>query len=128
VPAATRMLRDAGYKVRLRYAPSRDVPVGIVMGQEPSAGTATRAGALVTIVVANGPPRQVAVPNVLGAYPDEAATRLRGAGFGVSIAVKAEPPPGNPARAGRVWLQSPIAGTGVDQGTTVTLSVNPTAP
>jgi penicillin-binding protein 1A len=128
VPAATRTLRDAGYKVRIRYAPSRDVPRGIVMGQEPSGGSPTRAGALVTIIVANGPPRQVAVPNVLGAYPDEAAATLRGAGFGVSIQVRAEPPPGNPARAGRVWMQSPIAGTTVDLGTTVTIGVNPTVP
>jgi penicillin-binding protein 1A len=128
VPEATRTLRDAGYKVRLRYAPSRDVPQGIVMGQEPRAGAAIRAGSLVTIVVANGPPRSVTVPNVLGAYADEAAATLRGAGFGVSLAVTAEPPPGNPARAGRVWMQSPIAGTTADQGTVVTLSVNPTTP
>jgi beta-lactam-binding protein with PASTA domain len=126
VPVATRMLTDAGYKTRLRYAPSRTVPKGIVMGQEPGAGAATRAGALVTITVANGPPKQGAVPNVLGGYPDEAAATLRKAGFGAVIQVRAEPPPGNPARAGRVWMQSPIAGTFVDQGTTVTLGVNPT--
>jgi penicillin-binding protein 1A len=128
VPEATRLLREAGFRVRLRYEASRTVPVGIVLGQEPRAGSAVRAGSLVTIVVANGPPRQVAVPNVLGTYPDEAAASLRRAGFGVSIAVEAEPPPGNAVRAGRVWLQSPIAGTGVDQGTVVTLSVNPTTP
>jgi penicillin-binding protein 1A len=128
VPVATRMLTDAGYKTRLRYAPSRTVPKGIVMGQEPGAGAATRAGALVTITVANGPPKQGAVPNVLGGYPDEAAATLRKAGFGAVIQVRAEPPPGNPARAGRVWMQSPIAGTFVDQGTTVTLGVNPTTP
>jgi penicillin-binding protein 1A len=128
VPAATRLLSDAGFKVRLRYAPSREVQAGIVMGEEPSAGAAARPGATVTIVVANGPPRQVVVPNVLGEYPDQAAAGLRGAGVGVSIQVKAEPPPGSPARAGRVWMQSPIAGTTVYQGTTVTLSVNPTTP
>jgi penicillin-binding protein 1A len=128
VPAATRTLSNAGYEIRLRDAPSREVPKDVVMGQQPSAGVLTRAGALVTIVVASGPPRQVAVPDVLGAYPDEAAATLRSAGFGVSIQVKPEPPPGNPARAGRVWMQSPIAGTTADQGTTVVLGVNPTTP
>ncbi len=78
-----------------------------------------------TIQVSSGPPRAVAVPNVLGDYADQAATTLRAAGFEVSIAVKAEPPPGSPARAGRVWMQSPISGEVVDEGTTVALSVNP---
>ncbi len=128
VPDATRLLRAAGFRVRLRYAASRRVPQGLVMDQVPRAGTATDLGTLVTIVVANGPPKQVAVPNVLGTYPDEAAATLRSAGFVVSITVKAEPPPGNPARAGRVWMQSPIAGATTDQGTTVTLGVNPTTP
>jgi penicillin-binding protein 1A len=128
VPAATRALRDAGYKVRLRYAPSRSVAEGLVMGQQPAAGAPTRAGSVVTITVANGPPRQVAIPNVLGTYPDEAASKLRSAGFTVSIQVTAEPPPGSPARAGRIWMQSPIAGTTADQGAAVTLSANPTTP
>ena len=49
----------------------------------------------------SGPPRSVAVPSVLGDYADQAATALRAAVFEVMITVKAEPPPGNPARAGR---------------------------
>jgi beta-lactam-binding protein with PASTA domain len=77
------------------------------------------------LVVADGPPRTNSVPSVLGAYADEAAATMRAAGFVVEIVVRAEPPPGNPARAGRVWKQSPISGAVVDEGARVTLTVNP---
>jgi beta-lactam-binding protein with PASTA domain len=82
-------------------------------------------GMTVTISVSNGPPRSATVPNVLGAYADEAAATLRAAGFEVEIFVRPEPPPGNPARAGRVWKQTPITGAVADAGTVVSVSVNP---
>lgn len=125
IPNATRTLRDAGYRVRLRYGPSRQVAPGLVLGQDPPAGRAVRPGSLITIIVSNGPPKQVAVPSVLGAYADEAAAQLRAAGFQVTIQVRAEPPPGSPMRAGRVWMQSPITGAIADQGSTVVVSINP---
>ncbi len=66
VPTATRALRDAGYQVRLAPTPSRTVPVGIVVAQDPRAGDGVRPGITVTIRVSNGPPRTVIVPSVLG--------------------------------------------------------------
>ncbi len=125
VANATRTLRDAGFQVRLRSVASRQVAPGSVVSQDPPPGRPTKPGVRVTIYVSNGPPQSVAVPSVLGDYADQAATTLRAAGFQVMITVKAEPPPGNPARAGRVWMQSPITGAIADQGTTVTVSVNP---
>jgi beta-lactam-binding protein with PASTA domain len=95
------------------------------MDQEPAAGAAARPGATVMLVVADGPPRTNSVPSVLGAYADEASATLRAAGFTVDVLVRAEPPPGNPARAGRVWKQSPISGAVVDEGAGVTITVNP---
>ena len=97
VADATRTLRDAGYRVQLRSVPSREVPPGNVVSQDPPAGRSVKPGVRVTISVSDGPPRSVAVPNVLGDYADQAATTLRAAGFEVSITVKAEPPPGDPA-------------------------------
>ena len=108
VANATRTLRDAGYRVRLQSVPSREFPPGTVVSQDPPPGRPVKPGIRVTISVSDGPPRSVAVPNVLGDYADQAATTLRAAGFEVMITVRAEPPPGNPARAGRVWMQSPI--------------------
>ncbi len=125
VADATRMLRDAGYRVRLRSVPSRQYPPGTILSQDPPAGRPAVPGMTVTISVANGPPRSVSVPNVLGSYADQAATLLRAAGLEVEIVVRPEPPPGAPERAGKVWKQSPISGVVVDAGTTVTLSVNP---
>jgi penicillin-binding protein 1A len=125
VAQATRTLRDAGYRARLRAAPSRDYPPGVIMDQDPPAGSDTEPGATVTITVANGPPQSRTVPGVLGAYADEAAASLRAAGFTVAVTVRPEPPPGDPARAGRVWKQSPFSGAIVDEGSTVTITVNP---
>ena len=101
--------------------PARDPALPGPAGRRPA-----RVGMTVTINVSNGPPRSATVPNVLGAFADEAATTLRAAGFEVEILVRPEPPPGNPARAGRVWKQSPITGAVADAGAPVTVSVNPT--
>ncbi|HEY3721916.1 MAG TPA: transglycosylase domain-containing protein [Acidimicrobiia bacterium] len=125
VADATRNLRQTGFQVRFVSVPSREVAPGTVVSQIPAAGRPAKPGTRVTIQVSSGPPRSLAVPSVLGDYADQAATALRAAGFEVSVVVKAEPPPGSPARAGRVWMQSPISGTIADEGTTVALSVNP---
>jgi penicillin-binding protein 1A len=125
VAEATRALRNAGYRPRLQDRPSRQYPPGTILDQEPAAGTDARPGTAVTIIVASGPPETRTVPGVLGAYADEAAATLRAAGFSVSVLVRPEPPPGDPARAGRVWKQSPISGGEADEGSTVTITVNP---
>lgn len=125
ISEASRALIDAGYRPRLRTRKSRDYPPGTIMSQEPAAGAAARPGSTVTIIVADGPPPTNAVPSVLGAYADEAAATLRAAGFVTEVLVGPEPPPGNPARAGRVWKQSPISGAVLDEGETVRLTVNP---
>ncbi|MGZ4803848.1 MAG: PASTA domain-containing protein, partial [Acidimicrobiia bacterium] len=123
---AIRALRDAGYRIRLRSVPSRQHPPGTVVAQDPAAGGPANPGMTVTIDVVDGPPRSVLVPNALGAYADQAAVILRSAGFDVAIVVQPEPPPGSPERAGRVWKQTPISGAVADEGSTVTISVNPT--
>jgi beta-lactam-binding protein with PASTA domain len=96
-----------------------------VFGQDPPSGRPTRPGTVVTMTVADGPPRSLPVPNVLGEYADQAATALRGAGFQVSVLVRPEPPPGSPERAGKVWRQTPITAELADEGATVTITVNP---
>ena len=123
--AAARTLRDAGYTVHLATRPSREYPPGTVIGQDPPAGRTVKPGGTVTITVASGSPRAVAVPSGLGAYADEAAATMRAAGFDVNVVPQPEPPPGSATRAGRVWKQSPVAGSSADQGTTVTMWVNP---
>ncbi len=125
VAEATRAIRDAGFKARLRYRKSRSYPPGMVFAQDPPAGRPTRLGSTVTMTAADGPPTLKPVPNVLGQYADQAAATLRGAGFDVSVLVRQEPPPGNPDRAGKVWRQAPISTELTDEGSTVTVTVNP---
>ena len=117
------MLTDTGYRVVRRAVASRDYPPGIVVAQDPPARTASTAGTVVTIDVANGPPESTTT-SMLGLLSDEAnaaATarcraadrRRRGATARVASA------------GGTRVEQSPVAGTKVDAGTTVTIWVNP---
>ena len=112
-PTRPRTLRDAGYRVRLRDAPSREYPPGHrVRPRTRSAGPAGASPARRSpSTCPNGPPRSVTRA--------ERARRLRRRGRGDAAAPRAsrcrsscapEPPPGSPTRAGRVWKQSPISG------------------
>jgi penicillin-binding protein 1A len=122
---ATRILADKGFRVRSVDAPSREYPPGTVLLQSPAPGRVVRPGSLVTLTLASGPPRSVEVPSLLGLLADEAAAAAERIGLGIGVRIEAEPPPGSTSRAGRTWKQSPAAGTRVDEGSTITLWVNP---
>ncbi len=122
---ATRLLTDAGYEVRTDAQPNRDYPPGTVVAQSPAPGRTLRRGATVRLTVASGPPAKALVPSVLGQSADRAAAALRDAGFALAVVVQPEPPPGDPARRGRIWKQAPIGGGTADAGSTVTVWVNP---
>jgi penicillin-binding protein 1A len=125
VSEAEKVLTDTGYRVVRRATPSRDYPPGIVVAQDPPARTASTAGTVVTLDVANGPPDTTSVPKLLGLLSDEANAAAGARGLVLRIIVNTEPPPGSPARAGRVWKQSPLAGATIDVGSTLTVWVNP---
>ncbi len=122
---AAKLLTDTGFNVVQQPTPSRDYPPGIVVGQDPAGHTAASAGATVTIQVANGSPASESVPMVLGLLADQAGAAVSSHSLGFQVVVASEPPPGSPARAGKVWKQSPVAGTVLDAGSTVTVWVNP---
>lgn len=122
---ATRSLTEKGYRVELVSQASRRFSPGIVTAQDPSAGTAVRPGATVTLTVASGRPQVLVVPGVLGMLADEAAAAVRGAGFKVNVAVEVQPAPRPVGSEGRAWQQSPSSGSKLDEGATVTVWVNP---
>jgi len=124
---AQQVLTDNGYRVVRHDIPSSDYPPGIVVAQDPPGRTVSTAGAVVTIDVADGPPPHELVPRLLGLLSDQAKSAATAQGLGITIIVAAEPPPGSAARAGRVWEQTPVAGTTLDQGATITVWVNPSA-
>jgi len=122
---ATRSLTEKGFRVVSVAQPSRKYPPGYVIAQDPVAGTPLRPGSTVTLTVANGRPRVLTVPNVLGQIADQAAATIRAAGFEANVVVEVQPAPVPPGSDGKAWQQSPVSGTQADEGTTVTVWVNP---
>ena len=104
---------------------SRAVPAGRVISQSPNARHLLAPGETVTLTVSNGPPAVVTVPSVLGMTAAQAVAALADAGFESQLRLEAEPPPGDPARAGKVWKQDPPAGTSLAVDLPVGVWVNP---
>jgi beta-lactam-binding protein with PASTA domain len=127
IAEAEQLLTDTGYRVARRSTPNRDYPPGIVVAQNPAGGVTSSRGTLVTLDVASGSPPSEAVPTLLGLLSDQAKAATTARSLGIRIVVAAEPPPGSPARAGRVWKQAPVGGASVDAGSIVTIWVNPSS-
>jgi beta-lactam-binding protein with PASTA domain len=124
VAAAEQALRDAGLTpVRSTDADqfSATVPVGVVVGTNPAAGSALPIGAPVTLVLSRGPQPpeedQVQVPFVIGERFDDASDKLDEAGLDADQHSQFSDGRGR----SRVIGQDPRPGTLVDKGTTVTL-------
>jgi eukaryotic-like serine/threonine-protein kinase len=92
---------------------------GQVIRQTPSAGAEVDPNSTVTIVVSKGPQR-VGVPNVIGKLRSEAVTSLREAGLKPAVR---EQETETATQSGRVLSQFPPAGTKLDKGAEVTISV-----
>jgi serine/threonine-protein kinase len=115
---AARTLQDAGFVVQVATEASDTVNQGLVIRTDPRGGTSASRGASVRMFVSTGSNR-VAVPEVRGKTVDEARADLQARGLSAST-VEAVSTPGN---AGRVIDQNPAAGTRVDPGATVVLTV-----
>ena len=96
---------------------------GVVVGQDPAAGTKVADGSAVDVEVAEAglptPPPKVAVPNVVGLTQDEAIGALQDLGFSV---VATSAPSLTPA--GEVAEQTPAAGVMAEAGSTVKVTVS----
>jgi beta-lactam-binding protein with PASTA domain/predicted Ser/Thr protein kinase len=97
---------------------------GTVLAQSPATGGSVRAGTKVDLTVAQAP-KEVEVPNVVGAAEAAAAAALKHAGF----KAQAEPhATSEQAQVGVVLEQSPAAGAHARKGTTVTIAVGTLTP
>lgn len=96
---------------------SATVSQGEVVTQTPAGGAETVRGGAVDIVVSLGPP-PVSVPSVVGLSEPTAKTRLRSAGFSVSVR-RAH----SSVKKGRVAAQAPRGGTAAP-GSTVRLTIS----
>ncbi len=97
-----------------------DAAAGIVLSQDPAAGTPARHGTPVAIAVSKGP-QPIAVPSVIGKSEDDAVAAIEAAGLTARVAPD-EVFDRNVAE-GDVASQSPANGT-LARGGTVTLTIS----
>src|SRR5215216_5447983 len=116
---AAQILQNRGFEVDVVPIQSDTVAEDRVAGQRPDPGTEADEASLVTITVSSGP-GEATVPTVRGLPADEAANRLREAGFKSDQRREFS----DTVRAGRVIDTAPPEGTTVRKGSTVTLVVS----
>lgn len=99
-------------------------PNGVVASQSPAAGASEPPGTSVNLVVSTG--SCVSVPGVVGQTQGAATSAITNAGLVANATTDAGCPGG--AQPGSVDSQSPSAGTQVNNGTTVNISVCQATP
>lgn len=115
---AQSQLQGVGFAVARENVESAE-PAGIVIGQNPAAGTQQGKGSVVTLQVSEGPVTSQ-VPDVSSQTEADAVSQLQASGFEVQIVeeiVQAE------NLDGLVLSQDPEGGTDAEQGTTVVIVV-----
>lgn len=113
---ASNTLGQKGFSVSVTQQSSTTVASGLVISTNPAAGTKAPSGSTVTIVVSTGP-GQVPVPNVVNQTEAAARATLVSEGLAVNVACVVGAP------VDIVTAVSPSAGTNVNQGSTVTITV-----
>jgi eukaryotic-like serine/threonine-protein kinase len=112
-------LRAAGLQPSTQSQPSAKVAQGVVISTNPTAGIELQVNSGVTVTVSSGP-QQVKVPEVTGSAQAEAKAALTAVGLKVG-SVTEQAAAGRPA--GTVLSQSPQAGTALQTGQAVNLTV-----
>ncbi|GGO86126.1 Stk1 family PASTA domain-containing Ser/Thr kinase [Wenjunlia tyrosinilytica] len=117
---AAQDLRDKGFKVARDNKTSDQAEPGTVIDQDPTAGETASPNATITLTVARKPEVQLTeVPDVVGKSFDDAVAALKERGLNATKAE--EDAPDKPADT--VFKQSPSAGSKVNPGETITLTV-----
>lgn len=115
------LVEEQGFSnVRVYEQASSEIPEGSVIGTQPGEGTQMRVGEQLSILVSTGP-EQVNVPSIEGLAQDEATSRLDNAGLATgSVTTEFS----DDVAEGEVISVSPAAGTQVDEGSSVDLTVS----
>jgi eukaryotic-like serine/threonine-protein kinase len=117
---AVNQVKKAGLVPKVVDRSSASVKKGLVIGTSPANGNLVAKGTTVTLTVSSGLPK-VKVPAVLHESSASARNQLQNAGF----QVKEVTDQNSTAAPNTVVGQNPAAGTLVNQGATVTISVSP---
>lgn len=119
---AENTLDEAGFGVTVETQPSSDVAEDDAIETDPAAGESAKTGSEVTLYVSSGP-SQVSVPPLVGETLQAAQQKISAKGLEyTSTGTESDRP------AGEVISQTPDAGTKVDPGTTVDLTVSSGPP
>jgi eukaryotic-like serine/threonine-protein kinase len=116
--SAESTLQGAGFAVASEEAES-DEPAGVVVGQDPAAGTQQAKGSVIRLQVSSGP-QTSQVPDVGSLSEADASAQLQTSGFDVQVV---EEIVDTEDLDGRVLSQDPEGGTEAEQGTTVVIVV-----
>ena len=116
---AVKALEDAKLEAEKVEEPSKTVEAGIVISQEVQANATANAGDIIKIHVSTGIP-QCEVPSVIGKTEEEARDAITAQKLKAEVKYSADTTKPN----GVVIEQSVNAGKEVDEGTTVTITVN----
>lgn len=123
---ATSTLENYGLRTKVVHVRQAADTANQVVSQSPVAGSSVAKGSTVTITVNDGP-KQLTIPSgIVGMTEAKAKEALKQAGFADSaITTKADDPKteSTTAKKGEVTAVSPDAGSTVDDGTTVTLTI-----
>ena len=119
VQQAQAAIAGVGLKPKVTNVPSRTVPEGAVIAQNPGPGTAMQPGSSVDLTVSAG--NKIAVPSVVGMPEAQAQDSIRAAGLATTFANLSGHSP--TVQIGQVESQDPQPGTLVSPGTTVYINV-----
>ncbi|MEY4347779.1 MAG: hypothetical protein RIS43_198 [Actinomycetota bacterium] len=118
--SAVSLLKKTGFSsVSVQRQYSNSVPKDRVISVSPDAGSSHSSSTTITVTVSNGPP-PVKVPSVTNYTKAQASTKITAAGLKVKSIIKKCT---GRVRNNYVQSQSPKAGTEVQRGTTVTITV-----
>ena len=118
---AIKTLEDLGLKVEIKEETSKKVEEGYVINQDIAENKEINVGDTVTITVSTGTGiTQVSVPSVTGKTENESRTTLESAKLKVTVNYEED----SSKTEGIVLKQNVESGKKVDEGTTVTITVN----
>ena len=112
-------LQEVGLQYSVEQAPSRDVPSGHVMSQDPQGGRKVRKERVVHLVSSTGP-SYVSVPGVLGKTELEATYALKAQDLEVEVVEQHS----NDVKSGLVMDQIPGEGARLQKGETVRIVIS----
>jgi serine/threonine protein kinase len=113
------LLRSKGFKIAIQHAHASDPP-GIIIGQQPDAGTTAPQGSTVTITVSDGP-GTITMPNLIGMTLDKARQTLTEMGITNTVTAVSKP---SVQPTNTVIDQDPPVGKEIGPNDPITLTVS----